>query len=351
MRRESFGEIFIVLLASVYQFINEFARGLGLREAAYPLYVLAPFFGAFLVLPCLKGVLYFLSEVVAVNEGHAAIYRSWRLGFRRQYIVSLTIASLLWAYAFLYFRVPGDLTLGLMLALCGVFLLPVVLLGVLIFARHRIFRTDSSGGRTVERVGPWERAFSKRLHGAIGWWDGFPHKYFFIAFVSILVGTVVILVPEAGRFLVVICVVTLGLLVVGWMLLRMISETSDGYRGKPINERDFDEWLEKLEKDYAQIRSYRGAQAAPPPPKLSEDRDIARGDEVLDASDPAVDPYLLLGVKRGDSPDEIRRVFRIKIVEYHPDKLAHLGDEVQKLGEARARKLVAAYSRIRSGKG
>jgi uncharacterized membrane protein YkvA (DUF1232 family) len=58
------------------------------------------------------------------------------------------------------------------------------------------------------------------------------------------------------------------------------------------------------------------------------------------------DPYAILGLKRGASPMEIKAAFRKKIAEYHPDKVAHLGDELKSLAEEKAKAIQAAYEKL-----
>jgi uncharacterized membrane protein YkvA (DUF1232 family) len=50
------------------------------------------------------------------------------------------------------------------------------------------------------------------------------------------------------------------------------------------------------------------------------------------------DPFKILGVEQGASPDEIKAAYRKAVAKYHPDKVTHLGKEFQELAH---RKLVA----------
>lgn len=47
--------------------------------------------------------------------------------------------------------------------------------------------------------------------------------------------------------------------------------------------------------------------------------------------EPDDDPYAVLGLRPGASPDEIRAAYRKAVAKYHPDKVAHLGKEFQDL--------------------
>jgi DnaJ like chaperone protein len=62
-------------------------------------------------------------------------------------------------------------------------------------------------------------------------------------------------------------------------------------------------------------------------------------------SEPSVgfDPYEILGVTRSDSSDAIRSAYRERMKEYHPDKVAHLGEELQKLALEKSQQIERAY--------
>jgi DnaJ like chaperone protein len=62
----------------------------------------------------------------------------------------------------------------------------------------------------------------------------------------------------------------------------------------------------------------------------------------------ASDPYVVLGVPRGSSPEEVKRAWRRLVVECHPDRLyAHgVPAEALKLANDRLARINAAYERI-----
>ena len=55
------------------------------------------------------------------------------------------------------------------------------------------------------------------------------------------------------------------------------------------------------------------------------------------------DPYTVLGVDQNASQEEIKKAYRQLVNKYHPDKVAHLGDEFQKLADKRFKEIQQAY--------
>lgn len=51
----------------------------------------------------------------------------------------------------------------------------------------------------------------------------------------------------------------------------------------------------------------------------------------------------VLGVPRIATRDEVARAYKRKISEYHPDKVAQMGDEIRALAERRSKEINAAY--------
>ncbi len=60
----------------------------------------------------------------------------------------------------------------------------------------------------------------------------------------------------------------------------------------------------------------------------------------------AFDPYAVLGIGRDASPEEIRAAYRREMVNYHPDKVAHLGKEFQELAKTKAQEINRAYEQL-----
>jgi len=59
------------------------------------------------------------------------------------------------------------------------------------------------------------------------------------------------------------------------------------------------------------------------------------------------DAYKILGVHRGDSFDNIRRAYRERMKEYHPDRVAGLGTELRELAERKAKEINIAFEELK----
>ena len=60
----------------------------------------------------------------------------------------------------------------------------------------------------------------------------------------------------------------------------------------------------------------------------------------------SLDPYQTLGVAPGADQDEIRQAYRQLVAQYHPDKAAHLGEELRRLAEEKFKAIQAAYDAL-----
>ena len=69
-----------------------------------------------------------------------------------------------------------------------------------------------------------------------------------------------------------------------------------------------------------------------PPPRQPQPR--------ADASEPWYD---VLGVAPDATLDQIKRGYRQKISQYHPDKVANSADEIRQLAESRSKQINTAY--------
>lgn len=61
-------------------------------------------------------------------------------------------------------------------------------------------------------------------------------------------------------------------------------------------------------------------------------------------------PYEILGVSPAASREEIRAAYRRLANQYHPDKVAHLGEEFRQLAETKFKTIQAAYQELTQGK-
>jgi uncharacterized membrane protein YkvA (DUF1232 family) len=60
----------------------------------------------------------------------------------------------------------------------------------------------------------------------------------------------------------------------------------------------------------------------------------------------AFDPHEILGVSRSASSEAIRAAYRSRMQEYHPDKVAHLGAELQELAHEKSQQIQRAYREL-----
>ncbi|UCD71064.1 MAG: DnaJ domain-containing protein [Syntrophobacterales bacterium] len=58
------------------------------------------------------------------------------------------------------------------------------------------------------------------------------------------------------------------------------------------------------------------------------------------------DPFRILGVEPGASPDEIKAAYRRAVAKYHPDKVTHLGKEFQELAHRKLLAIQRAYKAL-----
>jgi DnaJ-domain-containing protein 1 len=63
-------------------------------------------------------------------------------------------------------------------------------------------------------------------------------------------------------------------------------------------------------------------------------------------SDCAFDPYQILSIPTSSSQETIRSAYRSRMKEYHPDKVAHLGEELQELAHRKVLEIQKAYQQL-----
>lgn len=57
--------------------------------------------------------------------------------------------------------------------------------------------------------------------------------------------------------------------------------------------------------------------------------------------------YVILQVERNATDEEIKRAYKRMCIKYHPDKVAHLGEEAQKAANAKFQEINNAYEQIK----
>ena len=70
--------------------------------------------------------------------------------------------------------------------------------------------------------------------------------------------------------------------------------------------------------------------------------------EDLTADFSTMDPYALLDVSPSASPEEIKAAYKRAVARYHPDKVAHLGQEFQELAHKKLLAIQQAYEVLQS---
>ncbi len=58
------------------------------------------------------------------------------------------------------------------------------------------------------------------------------------------------------------------------------------------------------------------------------------------------DAYEVLGITHSASSDAIKAAYRARMKEYHPDKVAHLGEELQTLAHEKSQEIQRAYRQL-----
>ena len=61
--------------------------------------------------------------------------------------------------------------------------------------------------------------------------------------------------------------------------------------------------------------------------------------------------YKVLGIEPSATDDEVRKAYKRMALKYHPDKVATLGEDVQKAAEEKFKKVQQAYEQIKRERG
>lgn len=92
-------------------------------------------------------------------------------------------------------------------------------------------------------------------------------------------------------------------------------------------------WLLLLALVVLVLRAVRMLLPAPAPPRRPEPAE-------------RWDPHFVLGVPRGASRKAITRAYREQLKGYHPDRVAHLGPELQRLAHEKTLEIQRAYDEL-----
>jgi uncharacterized membrane protein YkvA (DUF1232 family) len=69
-----------------------------------------------------------------------------------------------------------------------------------------------------------------------------------------------------------------------------------------------------------------------------------------EAPESSFDPYQILGIEPSATAKEIQAAYKARMSEYHPDKVAHLGEELQKVAHRKAIEIQQAHEQLRPPK-
>ncbi len=58
------------------------------------------------------------------------------------------------------------------------------------------------------------------------------------------------------------------------------------------------------------------------------------------------DPYTILGISPEASETEIKQAYHRELAKYHPDKAAHLGEELQAVAQTKTAEIIRAYESL-----
>jgi len=58
------------------------------------------------------------------------------------------------------------------------------------------------------------------------------------------------------------------------------------------------------------------------------------------------DPYIILGVDKNASIEDIKKAYKALAMKYHPDKVSYLGDDFRTLAEGKFKEIQQAYQKL-----
>jgi DnaJ-domain-containing protein 1 len=78
--------------------------------------------------------------------------------------------------------------------------------------------------------------------------------------------------------------------------------------------------------------------------KSKPQRPVIAAKTLVDEDAPMPDAFVVLGLEPTCTLEEARRAWKTLMLQYHPDKVAHLGPEFQALAEQKTRELMDAWA-------
>ena len=75
-------------------------------------------------------------------------------------------------------------------------------------------------------------------------------------------------------------------------------------------------------------------------------RDYSQHDARVEGDASLKDPYRILEIDSGAGVEEVKRAYRLQASKYHPDKVAHLGRDIQEFASKRFQEINWAYEKI-----
>ena len=103
--------------------------------------------------------------------------------------------------------------------------------------------------------------------------------------------------------------------------------------------------LYQYHKRWSKIAKQEGAD----PEAASEARSKHSANGQQKESSYRFDPYEVLGISRPASQKEIASAYKREAAKYHPDKVNHLGEELQQLAHQKMLDIQKAYQMIGDG--
>ncbi|MBK7382857.1 MAG: TerB family tellurite resistance protein [Flavobacteriales bacterium] len=80
------------------------------------------------------------------------------------------------------------------------------------------------------------------------------------------------------------------------------------------------------------------------------DKDLGSLSAMFRTADPTAS-YAVLEIPKSATDDEVKKAYRRMAMKYHPDKVAHLGEDVQKAANEKFKKVQQAYEAVESERG